>query len=193
MMRECVNIAIGGTSIEVASDNPAFASMLKRQYGEFVTPLTPDAILLEIDLDENTNAADLDADLRVETQDGVWLLTRGDFTARYDPVHRRGVVRQNINRHSIDSVIRIILTLTLANEGGFLLHSASAIRNDSAFLFAGRSAPAKRALSRLAPPDVCLLPRRSLLRPQVRRRLSRLGHSVYGRVGNPRAPIAPRH
>jgi hypothetical protein len=54
-------------------------------------------------------------------------------------------------------VLRILHTLILAQEGGFLLHAASAIRNGRAFLFAGVSGAGKTTLSRLAPPDVTLL------------------------------------
>jgi hypothetical protein len=54
-------------------------------------------------------------------------------------------------------VLRIVHTLILAREGGFLLHSAGAIRNGKAFLFSGVSGAGKTTISRLAPPDVTLL------------------------------------
>ena len=59
--------------------------------------------------------------------------------------------------YSIDSVLRILHSLVLAGEGGFLVHAASAIRNGGAFLFAGISGAGKTTISRLAPPDVVLL------------------------------------
>jgi len=45
----------------------------------------------------------------------------------------------------------------LAKQDGFLLHSASAIRNGKAFLFAGVSGAGKTTISLLAPPDATLL------------------------------------
>jgi hypothetical protein len=66
-------------------------------------------------------------------------------------------VRQTANPYSIDSVLRILHSLILAREGGFLLHAAGAIRNGRAFLFAGVSGAGKTTLCRLAPPDVALL------------------------------------
>ena len=54
-------------------------------------------------------------------------------------------------------MLRIVHTLVLARQGGFLLHSASAIRNGKAFLFAGVSEAGKTTISRLAPPDATLL------------------------------------
>jgi hypothetical protein len=54
-------------------------------------------------------------------------------------------------------VLRIIHTLVLAREGGFLVHSASAVRNGKAFLFSGVSGAGKTTISRLAPPDAAVL------------------------------------
>jgi hypothetical protein len=154
---ESLNIVIGGLAIEVTASDAAFIEMLSGQYGEFVDSETRAAIRLEVDLTDEPVALDADADVQVSREAGIWKLSRGDFDARYDPVRRYGTVRQSANRHSIDSVIRIIHTLTLAQEGGFLLHSASAIRNGHAFLFAGRSGAGKTTLSRHAPGDAYLL------------------------------------
>ena len=90
-------------------------------------------------------------------QDGLWHLRRGDFRAQWDPRAGRGHIRQSANPYSIDSVLRIVHTLILAGEGGFLLHSASAIRSNRAFLFSGISGAGKTTISRLAPSDVILL------------------------------------
>ncbi len=84
-------------------------------------------------------------------------MRRGDFRAHWDPSAGRGHIRQSANPYSIDSVLRIVHTLILAREGGFLLHSAGAIRNGRAFLFSGVSGAGKTTISRLAPPDVTLL------------------------------------
>jgi hypothetical protein len=82
---------------------------------------------------------------------------RGDFRAQWDPRAGRGRIRQSANPYSIDSVLRIVHTLILAQEGGFLLHAASAVRNGHAFLFSGVSGAGKTTISRLAPSDVTLL------------------------------------
>ena len=84
-------------------------------------------------------------------------MERGDFRAEWDPAARQGWIRQTANPYSIDAVLRIVHTLVLARQGGFLLHSASAIRNGKAFLFAGVSGAGKTTISRLAPADATLL------------------------------------
>jgi hypothetical protein len=96
-------------------------------------------------------------DARVRLEGKRWVMERGDFRAEWDPVRRRGWVRQTANPYSIDSVLRILHSLILAREGGFLVHAASAIRNGRAFLFAGVSGAGKTTICRLAPPDVVLL------------------------------------
>jgi len=96
-------------------------------------------------------------DARVRLQNGRWVMERGDFRAECDPERRRGWVRQSANPYSIDAVMRMLHSLLLARDGGFLVHAASAIRNGRAFLFAGVSGAGKTTISRLAPPDVVLL------------------------------------
>jgi len=98
-----------------------------------------------------------DEDVRVRRESGRWVVTRGDFRAEWEPERRRGWVRQTANPYAIDSVLRILHTLLLAEEGGFLLHAASAIRKGKAFLFSGKSEAGKTTISRLAPGDVTLL------------------------------------
>ena len=66
-------------------------------------------------------------------------------------------IRQTLNPYSIDSVLRIVHTLLLSAEGGFLLHASSAVRNGRAFLFTGPSGAGKTTIVGLAPDDVTVL------------------------------------
>ncbi len=79
-----------------------------------------------------------------------------------------GSVRQNANPYSLDSVLRILHSLILAERGGFLLHAASAICDGQAYLFSGVSGAGKTTMTRLAPPDITLLTDEiSYLRPRA--------------------------
>ena len=73
------------------------------------------------------------------------------------PADRPRPGSQNSNPYSLDSVLRILHSLILAERGGFLLHAASAICNGGAFLFSGVSGAGKTTMTKLAPPDVTLL------------------------------------
>ncbi len=151
-----VVIAIGDVPVRVNTSDPAFVELLQNRYAGFVT--AQDHAEFEFDVNLVPPApSEPDIDVSVTLHSGRWLLQRGDFRAEWDPSARRGWIRQSSNPYSIDAVLRIVHTLVLAKQGGFLLHSASAIRNRKAFLFAGVSGAGKTTISRLAPPDATLL------------------------------------
>ena len=158
-LRHHARIVIGGIAVGVETLDGAFLRLLEERYSgfieaaadrnygdyEFVVDLAPPA------------GTSPDDDIRVFRQGPQWLLQRGDFRAEWDPATRRGRIRQSANPYSIDAVLRIVHTLVLAGEGGFLLHAASAVLDGKAFAFAGVSGAGKTTISRLAPADVHLL------------------------------------
>jgi len=151
-----VVIAIGGVPVRVNTTEPDFLDMLQERYAGFVS----EEALAEFDFDVDLASpafADPEADVSVSQRSGRWFMERGDFRAEWEPAKRCGWIRQTANPYSIDAVLRIVHTLVLARQGGFLLHSASAIRNGKAFLFAGVSGAGKTTISRLAPADATLL------------------------------------
>jgi hypothetical protein len=154
--RLSVVIEIGNMPVRVNTTDPRFITMLQDRYAGYVSASDHPEIEFDVELTEN-RFSDPDADVRVTQENGHWTLERGDFRAEWEPAKRRGRIRQTANPYSIDAVLRIVHTLVLARQGGFLLHSASAIRNGKAFLFAGVSEAGKTTISRLAPPDVTLL------------------------------------
>jgi len=154
--RLSLTVEIGKMPVRMHTSDPMFLQMLQDRYAGFVN--SSECAEMEFDIELSPPAfADPNAPVRVRQKDGRWSLERGDFLAEWEPVSQRGWIRQDANPYSIDAVMRIVHTLMLAKEGGFLLHSASAIRNGKAFLFAGVSEAGKTTISRLAPPDVTLL------------------------------------
>jgi hypothetical protein len=151
-----ITVEIGGMPILLHTQDNSFRQLLARRYAGFVDSSAPPRFEFDIELTTPTRKTP-DEDVQVEMQDGTWRLRRGDFRAQWDPNARRGRIRQSANPYAIDSVLRIVHTLILAQEGGFLLHSAGVIRNGRAFLFSGVSGAGKTTISRLAPPDVTLL------------------------------------
>jgi len=158
-LRHHARIVIGGIAVGVETQDGAFLRLLEERYSGFI----------EAAADRNSADYDFvvdlappagtspDDDIRVFRQGRQWLLQRGDFRAEWDPATRRGRIRQSANPYSIDAVLRIVHTLVLAGEGGFLLHAASAVLDGKAFVFAGVSGAGKTTISRLAPPEVHLL------------------------------------
>jgi hypothetical protein len=154
--RYSVVIAIGGVSVRVNTIDADFLEMLQDRYAGFLGAESHAEFDFDVDLAAPVGG-NRDADVSVTYGSGRWLLERGDFRAEWEPAARRGSIRQTANPYSIDAVLRIVHTLVLAKQGGFLLHSASAIRNGKAFLFAGVSGAGKTTISRLAPADATLL------------------------------------
>jgi len=149
-----VAIEIGKLPILVRTVDPTFREMLHRRYSGFSSSAPP---RYEFEVDIAKEYETNDDDVEVSLQNGSWKIRRGDFLAQWDPAEGKGTVKQSANPYSIDCVLRIVHSLTLAEEGGFLLHSASAIRNGKAFLFSGVSGAGKTTISRLAPVDATLL------------------------------------
>ena len=149
-------IEIGGIPVRVHTTDNDFLAILQNRYSGFVSDTERAEIDFDVDL-AIPSIPDRDADVQVTRRMGRWSLVRGDFRAEWDPASRTGRIRQSANPYSIDAVLRIVHTLVLARQGGFLMHSASAVRNGKAFLFAGVSGAGKTTISRLAPPDATLL------------------------------------
>jgi hypothetical protein len=177
-------IKIGGMPVRVHTTDPCFLAMLQDRYAGFWTASSERAergaeIAFDVDLTP-PRFADPSVPVRVTQRLGRWTLERGDFRAQWEPASRTGSIRQTANPYSIDAVLRIVHTLVLARQGGFLLHSASAIRNGKAFLFAGVSEAGKTTISRLAPPDATLLTDEiSYVRKQDARKQG-AGYIAYG-------------
>ena len=148
-------IEIGGLPVRVNTTDPDFLSLLQERYAGFVSDSVQAEVEFDVDLVAPRNSPD--APVQVMNRAGRWSISRGDFLAEWEPATRRGWIRQSRNPYSIDSVLRIVHTLVLAKRGGLLLHSASAVRNGKAFLFAGVSGAGKTTISRLAPADATLL------------------------------------
>lgn len=164
-------VEIGGVAISLRTNSFSFAQMVEERYLGFVSrqkdpgrlnKIVFDVELLdsaaEIDpLHDRDDEPEQDDELEVTCEGGVWRMQRGDFSAQWDSASGRGRIRQATNPYSLDSMLRIVHSLVLAQQGEFLVHAASAIRNGRAFLFAGVSGAGKTTISRLAPPDATLL------------------------------------
>ena len=152
-----VSIEIGGMAIALCTNDPSFRRLLSDRYAGFVGTSPRSHFQFDIDLYEPSTSDAVGEDLEVKIEAGEWMLRRGDFRARWNPEAGRGRIRQSRSPYAVDSVLRIVHSLILARQGGFLIHAASAIRNGKAFLFSGVSGAGKTTISRLAPPDAILL------------------------------------
>jgi hypothetical protein len=167
-------VEIGGIPIALSTSDDTFLDLLRRRYDGFLSSSTPEFALA---FDLAAVGSDPEAEVRVrrDNNDDNWILERGDFQARWDPRTGKGRVRQNSNPYSLDSVLRIVHSLVLAERGGLLLHAASAICDGRAYLFSGVSGAGKTTMTRLAPAGITLLTDEiSYLRPAAS------GYAAFG-------------
>lgn len=68
------------------------------------------------------------------------------------------------HEYALDSLIRILLTMVLLPQGGFLLHAATVVRDGRAYVFMGRSGAGKSTIASLSPTGTVLTDEISLLR-----------------------------
>jgi hypothetical protein len=68
------------------------------------------------------------------------------------------------NRYTLDCLLRILLTWMLLPRTGFLLHAATVVRRDRAYLFMGKSGAGKSTVASLAPEGSVLTDELSLVR-----------------------------
>ena len=149
-------IEIGDVPVRVRTDDSAFLHLLEKRYTGFVKRKSHAEFEFDVDLTPPGEVG-ADDDVRVHQRSGRWSLNRGDFHAEWDSASKSGQIRQSANPYSIDSILRIVHTLVLSKQGGFLVHAASAVRNGRAFLFAGVSGAGKTTIARLAPENATLL------------------------------------
>ena len=170
--QKVVCVEIGGIPIALSTCDARFLDLLRQRYDGFLSSSRPE---FELQFDLTRTGPASDDDVRVRRDGDEWLIERGDFHARWDPRTGRGSVRQNANPYSLDSVLRILHSLILAQRGGFLLHAASAICDGRAYLFSGVSGAGKTTMTRLAPADITLLTDEiSYLRPSAE------GYAAFG-------------
>jgi hypothetical protein len=150
-------IEIGGMPIRLRAQESFFLDVLAEHYSAFVKPSGGEALCdLEVRLASSGRISDQE-DVRVRRNAECWLLERSDLHAELAPNMRRGTVFQSANLFSTDTVLRLVHTLLLSVQGGFLLHAASSIRNGRAFVFSGPSGAGKTTMTRLAPQDATIL------------------------------------
>lgn len=151
--RHTAVVEIGRIAISLSTDNLKFSDLLRQRYRGFLSASRP-----EFELDFHLTPGGVsDDDVHVWREGSEWRIERGDFRACWNAQTGRGLVEQNPNPYSLDSVLRIVHSLILAGRGGFLLHAASAICDSRAYLFSGVSGAGKTTMTRLAPPEVTLL------------------------------------
>lgn len=150
-----VTVNIGGMDLHFRPVDGVFTDELWNGCRGFLNASEHPSSEFAISLDPT--AADGEPEVRLSRHGGVWRIERGSLTGEWDARSRRGWAKLHPDPHSIDSILRVVHMLILAEQGGFLLHASSIVRNGRAFVFSGFSGAGKTTICQLAPLDSILL------------------------------------
>ena len=128
-------VEIGGIPISLSTTDEDFLDLLRQRYAGFLSSSRPE---FELEFEILGPAARLPTMTFASAAKARSGCSNAETSGALGPAHRTGRVRQNANPYSLDSVLRILHSLILAERGGFLLHAASAICDGRAYLFSGR-------------------------------------------------------
>lgn len=191
--RSDVVVEIGGLPIRLRCEDPSFVGVIQERYAGYLASAKDARFEFDIALAPPGTPSG-DEDVSVQWDAGRWRMERGDFRAEWEPSTARGWIRQVRSPFSLDSVLRIVHTLLLAKQGGFLVHASSGVRHGQAFLFAGVSGAGKTTMARLAPADVALLTDEISYVTRDEGGYTAVGTPFYGELARPgenlRAPIS---
>ena len=134
-------------------------------------------------------------DVVVARADGgtCFMVRRQDFKGTLDLDARRGeVTLADPDDVSIDAFLRIVYSLALLDAHGLVVHAASLIKNETAYLFSGPSGSGKTTIARLSPDAMLLSDELSIVKATGGRAVCH-GTPFWGelaRAGEPRsAPL----
>ena len=156
-MTQEVTVAIGETPILLRCADEGFWEIVEQRYSGFVSEDAQPVCTFDVEVARPERSLSSVRELLVRNEADDWRLERGDFRVEWNSQTGRGHILQTATPYAIDTALRIVHTIIQAPRGGFLLHGASAIRNERAFLFSGVSGAGKTTISRLAPKDAVLL------------------------------------
>ena len=150
-------VAIGDTPILLRCQDEGFWDIVEQRYSGFVGEVAQPVSVFDVEIARPERLLSTVRELLVRNDGDDWRLERGDFRVEWSSRTGRGRIVQTATPYAIDTALRIVHTIIQAQRGGFLLHGASAIRNNRAFLFSGVSGAGKTTISRLKPDDAILL------------------------------------
>ena len=163
-----VSLAIAGVSAAIATRDGDVARVVRERYKGFVSrddTARPRAWHIEMNAASIAPPGADDVVVRSDGRPDRFLVSRGDLAGTVDLAERRGMVRlTTANEYAVDSFLRILYSLALVEAGGLIVHAASLVRRNRAFLFCGRSGAGKTTVARLSRDATLLTDELSIVR-----------------------------
>ncbi|PIS47601.1 MAG: hypothetical protein COT17_02590 [Elusimicrobia bacterium CG08_land_8_20_14_0_20_51_18] len=130
------------------AENPAFLREAGERYGGFLTreKTAPD-LFFSVRLKKLKKEPFRPS---ITLEKNLLKINRGDFFCEADLKKKRGALLLNPSVYSLDSFLRVLISVLLNKKNGLLVHAAALSFKKGAWLLAGKSGSGKSTLSRLA-------------------------------------------
>ena len=186
-MRKTFQLEIGGIPVLIKSDDSGFIQLIADKYQAFASPRNS----CDLGSEENNvkgfnpgcqTAIQLHLDIRQKEEENMdklvdeklWIdvsyrqdrffIRRPDLEGEIDLTSRIARVTNRAAIYSFDSFLRILYSLMLVQEGGFLLHAASIVRDGQGYAFMGKSGAGKSTIAAHSPEQSVLSDEISLIK-----------------------------
>lgn len=162
-------LEIGGIPIVIKSKESTFIQTIAEKYHTFAAPSFylpskkndpngsrsdhPIELYMNIRPFEEEKQKDMLEEtlwINVFYRDNRFFIQRPDLEGEIDIVGRLAKLTNRAAIYSFDSFLRILYSLILVQEEGFLLHAASVVRHGRGYIFMGRSGAGKSTIAGLS-------------------------------------------
>ncbi|MDI6723991.1 MAG: hypothetical protein QMD61_05040 [Methanobacterium sp.] len=164
-MKNSVSISIGGIPVKITLDDELFLNEILEKYSNFIVDDIDPTINLEIEVLEDESGHNILLEvpkLTLESEE-LYKIFWNSFSGEFDIHSMKGKLRCR-SQLDLNNYLRIIYSLVLLEEQGFLVHAASLIRNGIGYLFPGKSGTGKTTISRLSNDSILLSDEVSLVK-----------------------------
>jgi hypothetical protein len=144
-------MSIAGINIALTVDDPAVGKEALRFYDSFIVNAEP---VVEITIRVRPDMAGGESALIKTESDGiVYRVESHNFSGTLDT--SRGVAAFSIapDWEALDAVLRVVLSILLAKDGGLLIHASSVSMGGNAFIFPARPEGGKSTIAKLLQDD----------------------------------------
>jgi hypothetical protein len=144
-------VAIGGIATSVVTRDEVIVDVIKDRYKGFVADDTRADWRLEMSVGAVRPHGEVDVVVESTGAPDCFSVRRHDFVGTLDLGRRTGwVTLLEPDEIALDSFFRVAYSLALLERGGLVLHSASLVRNDRAWVFCGPSGSGKTTIARMS-------------------------------------------
>lgn len=165
---DSLTISIGAISVIIHSDTD-FIAQIRDIYKNFITEAENPSVSIRVKLipyhqfGEGYYSNTESPDVNVNKQTGICTVLWQNLKGEFNLIERKGKLKCT-NYVNLSNFLRIIYSLILLEESGFLIHASSLIKSRKGYLFPGKSGAGKTTITRISPDAILLTDEVSLVK-----------------------------